>query len=392
MPTLAHQLADQLHDYVPLLAAELRKDFNPAAESVCDHVQRLVRNPLRGLLSRNYRIVFVIDALDECSDKDQLAELVEAFARIQNRTLKVLVTARPVQQIRKSTIWGLSRAKLLQLHTTDPEVSDDIRLFIRETFDDSPKARLYAEDDLDFLVTLSGGLFAFAATATAYILNSRDVSERLRNLKEDHACCVRTELDQMYTDEFVQASGLIELEATKLDAVRRIVGIMSKHEPLLVNTLAGLLGLSTKQLREALDEVHAVIFVPEQDEDDELRILHPTLVDFFIPRAIYIPVCILILSHTFKLRYLTCNVVVTSAGRQFGYDSEACITLPTSEFNQRTAICSRRRTITIAVSVSAATAAAAVGIANTTAYTVPATVAGADASNTNANPAADAKK
>jgi len=55
--------------------------------------------------------------------------------------------------------------------------------------------------------------------------------------------------------------------------------------PLSVKKLAELLALSPDQLRGALGELRAVVFVPPQDEEGELRTLHITFVDFLYIRA-----------------------------------------------------------------------------------------------------------
>lgn len=292
--TLVILLARQLPMYAEALAAELRKDPDLASKAICVQVERLFVQPLSGVGELHKQIVFVIDALDECSDQTQLAELINALVDIKTTPLvKFLFTSRPEMHIRDTSITDTSLSSIVQLHMVDEElVYSDIRLYVQKSLEKSSKSRKwYTDDDLDEIATLSAGLFIFASTALAYILGRKDVpgrSERLRIVKQQtSASIIATDaLDKMYELVLTQASDPTIYEPTELGETRRIIAvILSARVPLTLKALAELLELSPEHLRGALNELHAVLFVPEQDEIGELRTLHASFGDFIVTRA-----------------------------------------------------------------------------------------------------------
>jgi len=68
IPTLAILLARQLRLYAQALAAELKKDPDLGSKVAGLQVQGLLTKLLESVGSLDKQIVFVIDALDECSD------------------------------------------------------------------------------------------------------------------------------------------------------------------------------------------------------------------------------------------------------------------------------------------------------------------------------------
>jgi len=294
IPTLASLLARQVPMYAQALAAELKKDPDRASKAASLQIQGLLTKPLESVGALNEQIVFVIDALDECSDQQQLAELINALADINTmQPVKFLLTSRPELHIRDTLITDTSLSSIVQLHMVEETlVTADIRLYIQKTFETASKASIwYTDDDLDDLAAVSGGLFIYASTALAYILKRRDVpgrSERLKTVKMRTSTSTVTTgpLDKMYSLLLTQASNPDAVEPTEMDETLRILSIiLSTRTPLTINTLAELLGMSPAHLRGALDELHAVIFVPDQDDEGELRTVHASFGDFIFTRA-----------------------------------------------------------------------------------------------------------
>jgi len=205
--------------------------------------------------------------------------------------VKFLIISRPDLRIRQSAISNPSIGTHLTLDTDDPtQLMSDIKLYIQIAFKNSSvSSGWYTEGDVEELARLAGGLFVFAAVFAAYILipsDGRRRSERLRKLKTYQAESALAPLDTMYSLILALATDPIVLEPTELVETQRIIAaILSSRMPLSVKTLADLLSLSPEQLRGALDELHAVVFVPVQDEEGELRILHVTFADFLFTRA-----------------------------------------------------------------------------------------------------------
>ena len=294
IPTLASVLARKVPTYAEALAEELTDDPDLAHKSIPVQLERIFAKHLGLLVPIDRQIVFVIDALDECSDEEKLAELVNAVASFTSAApVKFLFTSRPEMRIRETPIADTSLSSVIHLHTIDPaHVTADIRLYIRTTFEKATiTSEWYTEDDIEDLVTLSSGLFVFASTALAYILRRKDApgrSERLRmvKLQTPDSALATASLDKMYSFILTQASDPDAFEPTELDVTRRIVAtILSVRASLTLRCLAEVVGLSTEHLRGALEGLHAVILVPEEDDIGELRALHTSFGDFVFTRA-----------------------------------------------------------------------------------------------------------
>ena len=294
IPTLACLLARQVPTYARALADELIQDPDLGSKTVKLQIQGLLVKPLESVRGLDKQIVFVIDALDECRDQQPLAELINALADFSTtQPVKFLLTSRPEMHIRDTSITDTSLSSIVQLHMVEEAlVTADIRLYIQRTLETASRRSIwYTNADLNELAAVSGGLFIYASTALAYILKRRDVPGRCERLR-----AVRTQaststvatgpLDKMYSLILTQASDPDAVEPTEIDETRRIVSIiLSTRSPLTIKTLAELLGMTSEHLRGALDELHAVIFVPDQDDTGELRTLHASFGDFIFTRA-----------------------------------------------------------------------------------------------------------
>ena len=294
IPTLVHLLARQVPAYAQALADELKNDPDLGSKTVSLQIQGLLVKPLKSVEVLDKQIVFVIDALDECNDQQQLAELINALADFSTtQPVKFLLTSRPEMHIRDTSITDTSLSSIVRLHMVEETlVTADIRLYIQRTLETTSKTCIwYTDEDVDELATVSAGLFIYASTALAYILKRRDVpgrSERLKIVKMQTSTSTVTTglLDKMYSLILTQASDPDAVEPTEIGETRRIVSIiLSTRTPLTIKNLAELLGLTAVHLRGALDELHAVIFVPDQNETGELRMLHASFGDFIFTRA-----------------------------------------------------------------------------------------------------------
>jgi len=310
IPTFAIILARTLPAYAEAIAKELTHDPDLAHKSISAQVEHLLTKPLGQLLAKPLKhllakplelarllgcqIVFVVDALDECSDEEKLVELINALANFTSPIpVKFLFTSRPEMHIRETSIADTCLSSTIHLHTIDPaQVTADIRLYIEKTFEKVTTTPVwYTDDDINELAVLSGGLFIFASTALAYILRRKEAPgrlERLRTLKmqTSSSTLVTGPLDRMYLLVLTQASDPEVFEPTELNEMRRVIAvILSIRAPLTLKNLAEFLGLTTLHLRGTLEGLHAVILVPEEDEKGELRALHASFGDFIFTRA-----------------------------------------------------------------------------------------------------------
>jgi len=311
IPTLAQLMARQSDMFSRALDAELTVDPDVLHQQVDVQVDKLLYKPLLALKDSKIPIVFVIDALDECSGQlsssgalddvethrivSDMLEALVAFSRsIVRLPVKFLVTSRPETHIRNTHVSDVVFSKILRLHTVDKQQIDvDIRLYITDRLFATPTLRaLFSEKDVSTLVAVSDGLFIVAATALKYALGAGDdlATERFKSLLTstgDKLSIGATErLDEMYAIIVKNAAKAGDAHTDKLKNLLRIIAaLLSARMTLSVIALADLLETPVGQLRASMTRLHAVVYVPDDDNDTSLRPIHASFGDYLLGRA-----------------------------------------------------------------------------------------------------------
>jgi len=295
LPTLSASLADISPRFATDLAAELKPHSGAAASKpVSDQIGPLLQRPLSALVRDARPIVFVIDALDECSNERELGELLTCLARFKcDANVKFIVTSRPETHILGSPISDRVQNEILQLHMIDTvEVTEDVRLYIEDAFSKNSLAKpWYSDADVTTLADISNGLFIFASTVVSYILDTSSVHSRTTRLQTALAAVTQSAvamgpLDAMYEFVLTRASNATKVEREELEATQRaLASILAARVPLSANMLAELLGMQVDHLRESLQRLLAVLYVPEEDGEPGLRTLHASFGDYLFGRA-----------------------------------------------------------------------------------------------------------
>jgi len=296
IPTLVQTLARQSPEFSRALADVLAQDPDVVHKQVKTQAEQLLYKPLSAVADLSTPILFVIDALDECSDERDLTELLEAIVELHgdgNLNVKFLLTSRPETHILTSPISNLHKSEILLLHMIKTaEVNQDIALYVENKFSQSSLAQpWYSANDVATLAALSDGLFIFASTIIAYVLNAKSVQgrkTRLRTAMEAvrQSAVAMGPLDTVYEFVITRASDTSRFEPEELKLTRKtLASILAAREPLSVNTLAKLLQLDADYLRESLQHLHAVVHVPDGDFQPDLRTLHASFGDYLFDRA-----------------------------------------------------------------------------------------------------------
>jgi len=309
--TLAQLLARQSTEFSEALAQELARDPDILHKEVTTQVEQLLSKPLLALQDSHVPILFVIDALDECggypsatgtSDDTEshlivsrMLEALVAFTRSSVKLpVKFLVTSRPETHIRDTSVSDITFSTVLRLHTINKEqVTADIRLYIANRLSSTPKLRAqFTEDATDMLARLSDGLFIVAATALEYALGAgNDVAAvRFEALLDASRSSLSTgaasPLDRMYALILAEAARVSAHQAVKLpDLLQLLAALLSARMTLSVTALANLLGLPLAHVRASLSHLHAVIHVPDDDDEPALHALHASFADYLFDRA-----------------------------------------------------------------------------------------------------------
>jgi len=311
VPTLAQLMARQSDMFSRALDAELTVDPDVLHQQVDVQVEKLLYKPLLALKDSKIPIVFVIDALDECSGQlsgsgalndaethrivSDMLEALVAFSRsIVRLPVKFLVTSRPETHIRNTPISNVIFSKILRLHTVDKQQIDaDIRLYITDRLFATRTLRtLFTETDINTLVSVSDGLFIVAATAIKYTLSYGDdlAPARFKSLltatRDKLSVGAAERLDHMYAIIVENAAKDSDVHTEKLKNLLRIIAaLLSARMTLSVIALADLLETPSGQLRASMTRLHAVFHVPGDDKDPSLRPIHASFGDYLLGRA-----------------------------------------------------------------------------------------------------------
>jgi len=294
VPMLVTLLARQLPVYASALAKQLVDYPDVAHWSVHSQVKHLLTLPFEDLRRRDGQIVFVIDALDECSDQGKLVELIDALADFKSAiSVKFLLTSRPEMYIRRTPISNPNLSSLLQLHTIDrAQVTADMHFYIDKTLSRaSGMTAWYSQLDVEALVQQSCGLFIFASTALKYILdraNDEGRRDRLRKVSSaiGQGKVLAAPLDQIYELVLTAASRPDRVDDDELTDMRRVLAcILTARASLSVRAMADLIEIGPGSLRGALERLSSLVHVPEDDTEPSIRTLHASFGDYMFDRA-----------------------------------------------------------------------------------------------------------
>ena len=302
LPTLAATLAELVPEFADALSAELNADPRAAHKPVHDQVDPLLVKPLTKLPSTTKPIVFVIDALDECSDMDEVANLITVISEFKSdASVKFILTSRPEMHIQGTPIANSEHNTIFQMHTIGQEdVDADIRLYIIGTLQASKHPTgWYSDEDVDALVRLSHGLFIYAATVLRYIRGRGDVTDcegRLckvistMNSGMQSAVLVTPSktalLDHIYEMIIMEASQSHPAHTDKLRKTQHLLAcLFSSRRLFSVQALANFLDLNASDIRSFLDKLHPVAHIPADDSVSGIQALNTSFIDYFMSRA-----------------------------------------------------------------------------------------------------------
>ena len=297
LPTLARMLANHSPKFASQLADELKQDSGTTAYKVPnEQIGPLLQRPLAALASETRPIVFIIDALDECTVERDLSDLLRAIADFRcTARVKFILTYRPETHIHSNPVSDRARNEVLQLHTIDPEeVTEDIRTYIDRTFSQHPLEESdtwYSDTDLSALAVLAAGLFIFASTAVKYILDTEALEDRVARLRKTLSAMKNSKvatkpLDEIYELVLTRATDTTKVEPEELARTQMVLAcILQARMPLSLTTLGELVQRNAFTLRASLRRLRAVVHVPDDLDMPGLRTLHASFGDYLFDRA-----------------------------------------------------------------------------------------------------------
>jgi hypothetical protein len=264
-------------------------------------MEKLLVGPLKATQTTT---LIIIDALDECKDKEPASALLSILSRYVDQipTVKFFITGRPEPRIRSGfRLESLAPiTEVLKLHEVKPEAVDsDIELFFRTQLASLAKNWSdldLTEDwpsppDLRVLCKKAAGFFIYASTVVKFVASEVDSPpERLSiitSLPESTIEEGRSGVDQLYTQILQQSfSGIHPSNSQQCLQFQTVVGaILLLLNPLSIKDLSDLLGCSTQYIRNIIRSLHSLLCVPGTAEEP-IRIFHKSFPDFLMDPAV----------------------------------------------------------------------------------------------------------
>jgi hypothetical protein len=188
-PTLAFQLAHRYPVFREELLEVLRANPDAGRGSLGSQLETLIIHPLK---RTGISTLIVIDALDECKDKEPTSTLLSVLSRHIHEIpeVKIFITSRPEPAIQEGFRLESLRpiTNVLELHNVGRfSVDEEIKLYLktRLTKIKTRKGRKFPEEwptayDIDILCKKAAGLFICASKLVKFIASKSHIPTETR--------------------------------------------------------------------------------------------------------------------------------------------------------------------------------------------------------------------
>ena len=299
-PTLAFQLAYRYPHFRERLLKVLKASPDVVQESLSSQIEKII---IRPLTETKIPTLIIIDALDECKDREPASALLSVLSRYVHEIpeAKFFITGRPEPPIREGFRLKSLRpiTDVLKLHDVNRSlVDDDIKLYLRAYLTKIRETRSdceFPEDwpssyDINLLCKEAGGLFIYASTVVKFVAPKYHLpTERLdliilRSKDAAHEEGINDLYTQILELAFQDAK---PSEQELYSHFRNVVGaILLASRPLSRKVLSKLLGNcgTPFHISTTLRFLHSVLNVPDS-EDEPIRVFHKSFPDFLTDRT-----------------------------------------------------------------------------------------------------------
>jgi len=295
-PTLAFQLAHKYPKFRSILVPLLQSNPDIVHESLYNQMEALIVRPLS--LS-DISTVIIIDALDECVDKDPQSAILSVMGRLVEGIpdVKFLITGRPEPRIQSGFRLELLRplTDVFVLHEVEPSVvNTDIRLFLEHGLSELAKRRGIerggwpTDQHIDLLCMRADGLFVYAVATLKFLDHAFTppskqldiITNSPENTTHEGSVEVRpsTTLDSLYIASFQDA--FERMNADDDVKVGFVIGtVVLAMNPLPPSAIATLVELENQEVMDILRLIHSLLKLSE-DPDFPVLPFHKSFPDF----------------------------------------------------------------------------------------------------------------
>ena len=289
--TIIYGLALVHRELAESVAAAIKKDPRLCSSPIPIQYDSLIEKPLQ-MTFKEYpsaNFVVVVDALDECGDKDSRQQLLAYFLRMSKLVswLKIIITSRPDTDIKSffggRTISGVSRKNLY-----DYNAFSDIESFIQQRMLVSDNLEHLPLNATSLLARRADGLFIWAKTACELILSDHDPRSLFDQIIAGTGLGEETSsLDTLYTTAIENTLGASAAKNTQ--HIQQYLGaiiVCSTRTPLSVASLCDLLDIKEKKsvLQSVVNSLGSVLYT-DHTKGGVVRVYHHSFTDYMTTSA-----------------------------------------------------------------------------------------------------------
>ena len=290
--TIAFQLCLYDKQFAQAIESALQDEQAVAAttKDPREQLEMLILKPLRDIVQlRSQPVVVVIDALDECNDRDAMEVLVALTKLVEELpSFRVVLTTRPQPLLSTDS----STQRVFHMQNIEEKIVDgDIRHYLEHSLSQQEVARCLpglpeqwsaSDEEITSLVGTAGRLFIIASTATRFILDTTvyDPKLQMEALKTDGRISL-DDIEGFYLAIFRRAVPL-KCKPMVIQRFKTVVGtILAIQIPLPVDALEHLTHpLPASAIHAVLMGLRSVIIFNEGVP----RVYHQSIFDFLVDR------------------------------------------------------------------------------------------------------------
>ena len=267
----------KLPDFGPFrstLAEALRQNLTVETCGFVKQFEELLFAPLK---KTKQPTLIIIDALDECNEKDRDELLLVLFDKLnQLPMVKVVITSRPEPDIVEllQTREMVCASNLRGSDDVDSSIHD-VSQYVMHFFTNSPKLRR-VQSYAPKVASAANGLFIYATTACKYLEKSFNFNAALKTLERISG------LDDLYLQIMERATP--QSDPGSLQAMSFILQIiLAAQRPLSITEMRGLLKEEDLDIPSIVAALASVL--SSGAEDRPVEILHPTFQQYLTDRG-----------------------------------------------------------------------------------------------------------
>ncbi|CUA74811.1 hypothetical protein RSOLAG22IIIB_11507 [Rhizoctonia solani] len=226
IPTIAYQLARYSIPYESALSKVLGQNPHIGTKHALKQFEQLLMGSLQQVKAAiPDDLVVVIDALDECDDRNGIERTLDMLFRCAEEVPLKFITSRTEPEIYDKMRLGEQSWSIFHLHVIEASlVQADIELYLTQEL----SSMLPHRSEIEQLAHRSGCLFIYAATLVRYIVYGKCVTNSLQRLQSvlslaSDSTKKHAEIDALYTAILESALHEAQMEEHETEDVNTVL-------------------------------------------------------------------------------------------------------------------------------------------------------------------------